>query len=170
MVTKTLTEDKSTILAGLVTAAAVVIFTFSILAKPLLESIKFGTANYLVFHSMIELFTIFVAFSIFAVGWHTFKLTKNTRSLFLGIAFWTIGILDLFHALSYQGMPAFITSNSPTKTLYFWLVARLVMAISFLVSGFISPDSRSKLLFRPILLSVFLPIPIVTFVVAIFFG
>lgn len=93
--------------------------------------------EYLVFHNIIEAFSGAVSFSIFGIGWYSYNLSRDKRSLFLGVAFLGIGILDMMHALSYMGMPAFITPNSVNKASSFWIVARYFTAISFFASAYI---------------------------------
>ena len=43
--------------------------------------------GYLLFHSIAELFSIFVAVGIFVVAWNTRNFSPNTYLLFIGIAY-----------------------------------------------------------------------------------
>jgi len=43
--------------------------------------------GYLLFHSIAELFSIFIAVGIFVVAWNTKNFSPNTYLLFLGIAY-----------------------------------------------------------------------------------
>ncbi|HHV71581.1 MAG TPA: SpoIIE family protein phosphatase [Clostridia bacterium] len=92
---------------------------------------------YLTWHNLFELMSCVVSFSIFAVTFYTYSWTGNKRSLFLGCLFFLVGLLDMFHALSYNGMPVFFTSSSAPKATTFWIVARLCMAIGLTISWFI---------------------------------
>ena len=63
--------------------------------------------NYLLFHSLAEIFSIVVACGIFIVAWNSRRILDNNYLLFLGIAFLFIGALDLVHTLGYTGMGIF---------------------------------------------------------------
>lgn len=90
-----------------------------------------------------ELFSVFVAFSIFSMTWHAYSNSKDNHSLFLGAAFFVIGLTSLFHLLSYPFMPDFITPNSVNKSDFFFIESRILFAISFLASSYINKDSVS---------------------------
>lgn len=102
-------------------------------------------------HLLTELFTVFVSFSIFAMTWYTYNRNKDNHALFMGAAFLLIGLIDLFHTLSYPFMPDFITPNLPEKSAIFWNVARLVSATLFLASAFIFKDTFPKFINKPVL-------------------
>ncbi|HIJ78424.1 MAG: hypothetical protein OEY01_04415 [Desulfobulbaceae bacterium] len=89
--------------------------------------------NFLVFHSLAEVFSVVIACGVFMFAWNTRKLTENDFFLFLGIAFLFVGSLDLLHALSYKGMGVFVGfgANLPTQL---WIVARYLQAVSFLIA------------------------------------
>jgi hypothetical protein len=50
--------------------------------------------NYLLFHSIAELFSVFVAIGIFMLAWNSRPFLDNSYLLFLGIAYLFIGALD----------------------------------------------------------------------------
>lgn len=89
--------------------------------------------SYLLFHSLAELFSIVVACGIFMIAWNARKFLDNNYLLFLGIAYLFIGILDLFHTLSYVGMGVFPGegTNLPTRL---WIAARYTESISLLIA------------------------------------
>lgn len=60
--------------------------------------------SYLLFHSLIELFTVVIAFGIFVVAWSSRRFVDNNWLIILGVAYFFIGGMDLFHSLSYKGM------------------------------------------------------------------
>lgn len=98
-----------------------------------------------------ELFSVFVSFSIFAVTWFAYSRSKDNHALFLGAAFFVIGLFDIFHSLSYPFMPDFITPNSSHKSAIFWSLARLVSAPLFLISVFIYKDTLPRLINKAVL-------------------
>lgn len=87
--------------------------------------------NYLLFHSLAELFTVIIAFGIFAVAWSSRRFINNDGLLVLGIGYFFVGGMDLFHTLSYDGMMIFPehSTNLPTQL---WIAARYMEALSFI--------------------------------------
>lgn len=91
--------------------------------------------NFLLFHSLAEIFSIVVAWSIFIIAWNSRKLLDHSYFLFIGIAYFFIGSLDLVHTLAYSGMGIFhgYDSNLPAQL---WIAARFVESISLLAAPF----------------------------------
>ena len=89
--------------------------------------------NYLLFHSIAELFSIVVCFAIYMFSRNSRRFLENDYLVFLGIAYLFIGILDLLHTLSYKGMGVFpgFDANLPTQL---WISARYLESLSFLIS------------------------------------
>jgi signal transduction histidine kinase len=94
--------------------------------------------NYLLFHSLSEIFSIFVACGIFVVAWNSRRFLDNNYLLFLGIAYLFIGGLDLVHTLAYKGMGIFsgYDANLPTQL---WISARYIESMSLLIAPFFIP-------------------------------
>ena len=90
--------------------------------------------NYLLFHSLAEIFSITVAFSLFVIAWNSRSFIKNHYLLFIGIAYLFIGILDLLHTLSYKGMPLFPDYDFYANQL--WIATRYLESISLLLAFF----------------------------------
>ncbi len=101
-----------------------------------------------------EIFSVFVAFAIFSMTWQSYSNSKDNHSLFLGAAFFVIGLTSLFHLLSYPFMPAFISPNSVNKADFFFVESRILIAISFLASSYIYKDSVSvkKIVLIPLII------------------
>jgi hypothetical protein len=72
--------------------------------------------NYLLFHSLAELFSVVVAFSIYILAWNSRRYMNNGYFLLLGVAFLFIGLLDVLHTLAYEGMGVFPRSGSNLAT------------------------------------------------------
>jgi signal transduction histidine kinase len=91
--------------------------------------------NYLLFHSLAELFSIVVATSMFLIVWNVRRLLDNGYLLFIGIACLFVGALDLLHTLAYKGMNVFpgFETNLPTQL---WIAARYVQGLSLLAAPF----------------------------------
>ena len=91
-----------------------------------------STEHYLLFHSLIEVTSIMVAFTVFTIGWNSKKFTSTSFFLYLGVAYLFVGFIDLLHTLSYKGMGVFpdYGANLPTQ---FWIAARYIESVSLLV-------------------------------------
>jgi signal transduction histidine kinase len=114
---------------------------------------EFSPKDFIVVHTLFESISIIIAFMCFGITFHSRKMAGNGQNLFLGVAFLSIGILDIFHTLSYHGMPDFITPNSVNKATQLWIMARLVGAAAFLAAAFIRPDRTNRFV-RPLPLMV----------------
>ncbi|MBN2038561.1 MAG: GGDEF domain-containing protein [Spirochaetes bacterium] len=89
--------------------------------------------NFLLFHTLAELFSIIIAYIIFIIALNSRHYIDNHYFLFLGISFLFIGSFDLFHTLTYEGMniiPGY-DSNLPTQL---WIIARYLESFALLLS------------------------------------
>ena len=88
--------------------------------------------NYLLFHTVAELFSIIIAGGIFVIGWNSRKQIDNSYFLVMAVAFIFIGFLDLIHTLAYTGMGIFIEydSNLPTSL---WIATRYFQATTYIL-------------------------------------
>ena len=89
--------------------------------------------SYLLFHSVIELFTIIVAGGIFVIAWNARGFINNNNLLFIGVASVFIAFVDLLHTLAYKGMGVFSdqTGNLATQL---WIAGRYLQSLSWLVA------------------------------------
>ncbi|WP_458414491.1 MASE3 domain-containing protein [Schinkia sp. CFF1] len=92
-------------------------------------SFIYDSSYFLIFHTLFELFSIFVSFSIFFHGWLTFQHTHSVQRLHLSLLFFLVGSIDLVHTLSYKGMPFFQYGDSVAISTWFWITARLIESI-----------------------------------------
>lgn len=88
--------------------------------------------NYLLFHSLAEIFSIVVAFSLFMIAWHSRQYIKNPYLLFVGLAYLFIGAIDLLHTLAYKGMSIFTDYDYYANQL--WIAARYLESLSLLLA------------------------------------
>lgn len=96
--------------------------------------------NYLLFHSLVEIFSIIVAGALFTIAWTSRRYGNNPYLLFIGIAYLFVGGLDLLHTLSYQGMSIFPGGNDYATQL--WLGARYLQSLSLLLAFLLCARSR----------------------------
>ncbi|WLR51341.1 MASE3 domain-containing protein [Bacillus tianshenii] len=89
----------------------------------------YDDSYYLVLHTIFELFSIFVSFSIFFYGWLTFPYTQSQQKLTLSLIFFVVGVLDLAHTLTYKGMPFYQHEHTIAIATWFWILARFTESI-----------------------------------------
>ena len=91
--------------------------------------------SYLLFHCVIEWFTISVSWIIFSIAWHSKERQESGYYIIVGEAYLFFGILELLHTLSYKGMGIFIgfDANLPTQL---WIAAGYFVSIAFFVATF----------------------------------
>jgi signal transduction histidine kinase len=89
--------------------------------------------SYLLFHSFIEIFTIAVAGSIFMVSWNARGYLENDYFLFVGIAYFFVAVIDLFHTLAYNGMGVFAQTGSNLAT-QLWISGRYMQSFTLLLA------------------------------------
>lgn len=95
-----------------------IILIYTILSLVLLLIGLFISAkNYLLFHSIVEFFSIIISFSILVISMNTFSFSKNNYFAFLGLAFGFVGCFDLLHTLAYKGMEVFPGWSEPADTI-----------------------------------------------------
>ncbi|MCJ7785482.1 MAG: PAS domain S-box protein, partial [Desulfobacterales bacterium] len=89
--------------------------------------------NYLLFHSLAEIFSIVVACGIFMVTWNSRRFLDNNYLLLLGIAYLFVGGLDLIHTLTYKGMGIFQGYGTNLAT-QLWTAARYTESLSLFIA------------------------------------
>jgi len=89
--------------------------------------------NYLVFHTIVEVFSIVVACGIFMLAWNSRDIGRNGYLLFLGTAYLFIGGLDLVHTLAYEGLGIFPDHNTDLAT-QLWIGARYMESLTLLAA------------------------------------
>lgn len=89
--------------------------------------------NYLLFHTLVELFSAAIAIGVFAIFWNTRRLIDNSALVFLGVAFLFTAQIDLLHTLAYKGVGIFPgdDANLPTQL---WIVARYMQSLSLFIA------------------------------------
>ena len=92
--------------------------------------------NYLLFHSLVELFSIVVACNIAVLVWNSRRFLDNAYLVFIGIAYLFVASLDAIHTLAYVGMGVFegYSTNLPTQL---WIAARYMQSLSLVFAPFL---------------------------------
>ena len=92
-------------------------------------------SSYLLFHSIAEIFSIVVAFSIFILAWNSVAFARNGYLSVLGMGLLFVATIDTLHMLAFKGMGVFsFATIDPSAQL--WLAARYLQAIVLLVAPF----------------------------------
>jgi signal transduction histidine kinase len=89
--------------------------------------------NYLLFHTLVEMFSVIIACGIFVIAWNSRRIMDNGYFLFFGIASLFVGAVDFIHTLAYKGMGVFpgYGPNLPTQL---WVVARYLQCGALLMA------------------------------------
>ncbi len=120
--------------------------------------------SYLLFHSLIEISTIVIAFSLFTLTWNTSRFLPTGYLKILGIGYGFIAVIDLLHTLTYKGLGIVADSgaNLPTQL---WIAARFLQALLLLTAPFYARRNLTEQIFFAI------AVILTTFTTAlIFFG
>ena len=151
---------------ALVAVAAAALFVLVDLLAPYIYFVV-DAPRYLTVHTLLELGSILVSSSVFIVNWEATKQGRNAHSLFVATGFLTVAAVDTMHTLSFDGMPDFVTANSVSKAIYYWLYARLWAGAVLWLAAYVRPDAsgwylRRSFLFGVNLLACALPFVVVT--------
>lgn len=93
--------------------------------------------NFLLFHGIAELFSIAVAWSTFFLVWNIRHEMRNDALLFLGIAYFFVGSLDLVHTLVYKGTGFVALDLAANYATQLWIAARSLEAVSLFLFPFL---------------------------------
>jgi len=106
-----------------------------------------ASRSYLLFHTLVEGFSIIIAIAVHILATRTFKHSKNAFLLYLGTAYLFVAIIDIAHTMTYYGMNVFpgYGPNTPTQL---WIAGRFVEAVSLFLAPMLAlrPIPRSALL------------------------
>ncbi|MEN6448894.1 MAG: MASE3 domain-containing protein, partial [Thermoguttaceae bacterium] len=89
--------------------------------------------RYVLFHSLVEMFSVAVGCGIFMVYWNARRFLKSSSFLFLGVAFLGVAFFDLLHDLAYPGIGIF-PGNDANMAIQLWVAARGLESVSFLLA------------------------------------
>lgn len=127
----------------------------------------FGENNYVTIHLMMEIFIIVVTMAISIQTWLISPYILSNRVLYVGALFLTFSLIEMAHALTYKGMPYFITESAPYAATWFYMLGRLLLSIGLLTIYFVK-EKKIKLIYRWFIYS--LPFVIIAFCVVIIYA
>jgi len=94
--------------------------------------ITFTSEYFLSIHTLLELFSVAVSATLALQAWLLFPHNLSKHRLVIGVSFLSVCLLDLFHTLTYNGMPFFFTGSSVVIATWFWMIARWTQTIAIL--------------------------------------
>jgi signal transduction histidine kinase len=89
---------------------------------------------YPVIHMMIEFIIVVVAICASLMSWYDYKYKHELKMLVLSLTFCLVAPFEFAHALSYMGMPDFITPNSVDKASTLFIITKLLLAAGLLTA------------------------------------
>ncbi|TGL33417.1 MASE3 domain-containing protein [Leptospira perdikensis] len=131
---------------------------------------EYEIGYFLVFHNVTEIFSVIVSFSIFGLGYFSYSQSRNPHTLFLGVGFLVVGLIDFMHTLGYRGMPDFITPNSGNKSSQFWIFSRMITAMVLFGAIYIKPERSYRLVKERFLMFFAFLLVSVVFLLVIFYS
>lgn len=89
--------------------------------------------RYPVYHTLVEIFSMVIAGTVFITVWSTRRVVEHDYLLFIGIAFLFFVILNVPHTLGYQGIQLFpgFDANLPTQL---YIIQRYMLSVSLLIA------------------------------------
>lgn len=89
--------------------------------------------NYLLFHTLVELFSVVIALTALVVASTSRHFTRNHFTVYVALAIGWCAALDLVHTLAYKGMHLLgpDDANLPTQL---WIATRFIQALALLGS------------------------------------
>ncbi|MCP4322990.1 MAG: hypothetical protein GY787_14325 [Alteromonadales bacterium] len=132
----------------------------TIFAYPTIIILALLVARYyngvLLFHTLAELFSIFVGLLMLVVVLNTQHFVHNNFLIYLGVGYFSISVLDALHTFTIKGMPFFNIIDGEI-TLHLWLYSRLFEALLLLFSPLLLTrelNIRGMILLTTILVSI----------------
>jgi diguanylate cyclase (GGDEF)-like protein len=92
--------------------------------------------NYLLYHTLLEGFSLVLAALIYVLTTRTYKYSGNDLLLFLGNAYLFIAVIDFFHIVTYKGMDILPVQGANTAT-QLWIAGGYLLAVTFLLAAVI---------------------------------
>ncbi len=123
---------------------------WSIWLPPSIASIclvAIASQNFLLFHTLAESASIFIAILMAVVAWQTYPFSRNNFLMFLATGYFWIGALDGVHTLVYKGMNI-LPVSSVNQSAQFWIATRYCEALLLLLAPiFLMRQVNRKLAF-----------------------
>jgi signal transduction histidine kinase len=93
-------------------------------------------------HLAMEFILIITAACAALMGWYDYKYKYEFRAIVLCLTFSVVAIFQFAHAVSYSGMPDFLTPNTVNKASTYWIISNLLMGAGFFTAVFFGDRIR----------------------------
>ena len=100
--------------------------------------------NYLLFHTLVELATVVVGFTICLIVWNARDQIDNRTFMALAIGYGFVSVFDFLHALAYKGMGIFSSAGTDLAT-QVWIAARYLESSAFLAGLYVVRQHRLRM-------------------------
>lgn len=88
--------------------------------------------NFLLFHNIAETYTVIVSVCIFTISWNT-KDTISEFFMLLGITFLSVGVIRIFHQMTFEGVAIFANADMNMST-QLWVASRYLEILGILLA------------------------------------
>jgi len=102
--------------------------------------------NNLIVHQSVELLSIYITMSVVMVSFLRMDGQSSMLQNKIIFGFTLVALLDYVHAVSYAGMPAFLSPSSTAKSIFFWLASRTSELVTLVSVCFVFWFRGSKVL------------------------
>ncbi|MDD2853735.1 MAG: MASE3 domain-containing protein [Desulfuromonadaceae bacterium] len=92
-----------------------------------------GNYAYVLFHGLVEIVSVAIAFAMFTLVWNTREYLASNYLRLLGIGYAFSAFIDLIHTFSFQGMTVF-TGYGANLAPQLWLAARYLQTITLVAA------------------------------------
>ena len=89
--------------------------------------------DYLLFHTLAELFAIIVSVLMFTIAWETHDYAPNRFLTYIATGYLWVGVLDLLHTFSYEGL-TLLPGGGANMSTQWWISARFLEAVVLLTA------------------------------------
>ncbi len=109
------------------------LFKLIVSGGALLSFYPLSQYSYILFHSLVEIFSIIIGWTLFVLVWNSRRWARRPYLLMLGAAFGFASGIDLLHLFAYKGLNIFpgYDANLPTQL---WIAARYLQSVSMLLA------------------------------------
>jgi PAS domain S-box-containing protein len=101
-------------------------FVFALVASVVLAGLfAVSRVNYLLFHTLVEMGAVAVAWGVFLLVWNARRLDAAPGLVTLGVGYALVGLTDLLHTLAYEGMNI-LPGDGANLATQLWMAARFL--------------------------------------------
>ena len=91
-------------------------------------------SNYLLFHGLVEIFSVIIAGCVAMIAWNSRHLVRNHFLLFIGLGYSFIALLGILHTFAYKGLSVFPAEYGDNLATQLWIAARYLESFTFLAA------------------------------------